>query len=100
MRFSWDPVKSDANLLRRGFDFAYAALIFAGWTVDREDTRRDYGERRLTAIGLANGVALTVCYTDRPSADGEIERRIITAWRSNRRERKTYRESLEGRRTP
>jgi hypothetical protein len=97
VRFSWDPEKSDANFLDRGFDFAFAALIFAGPTLEREDTRRDYGERRTIAIGLAAGLELTVCYTDRLDASGGVDRPLISARRSNRRERKAYREAVKGR---
>jgi len=97
MRYSWDPGKSDENLRYRGFDFAFASLIFAGPILEREDTRREYGDRRIIAIGLADGFEITVCYTDRPDAGGGIERRIISARRSNRRERKAYKQALEGR---
>lgn len=96
MRFSWDPEKSDANYRDRGFDFAFASLIFAGPTLEREDTRRDYGERRIIAIGLARDVELTVCYTDRGNLGGDVERRIISARRSNNREREAYQEAIEG----
>ncbi|HEX9579489.1 MAG TPA: BrnT family toxin [Gemmatimonadales bacterium] len=94
MRFTWDPGKSDANLAARGFDFEFATLIFAGPTLAREDTRRSYGERRIIAIGLAQGIALTVAYTDRV-IEADIERRIISGRRSNRRERKAYQVALE-----
>jgi len=96
MRFSWDPEKSDANFRDRGFDFAFASLIFAGPALEREDTRRDHGERRTVAIGLAAGLELTVRYTDRLAGDGVAERRIISARRSNRRERKAYEKALQG----
>ncbi|MGH2372981.1 MAG: BrnT family toxin [bacterium] len=89
MRISWDPRKSVANLAARGFDFAYAALIFDGPTLEKPDTRRDYGEARVVAVGIADGFLLTVVYTDRSSPDG-LERRLISARRSNRRERKAY----------
>jgi uncharacterized protein len=95
VRSSWDPEKSDANLRERGFDFAFASLIFDGPTLEREDTRRDYGERRIIAIGLAAGLELTVCYTDRVDASGGIDRRIISARRSHRRERTAYREAVK-----
>lgn len=98
MRFAWDPEKSDANYRDRGFDFAFASLIFAGATLEREDVRRDYGERRIVAIGLARDVELTVCYTDRDSPSGDVERRIISARRSKVREREAYRKAIEGRR--
>jgi uncharacterized DUF497 family protein len=32
LRFSWDARKSEANLAERGFDFEFAALIFANTT--------------------------------------------------------------------
>ena len=96
MRFSWDPTKSDSNYRDRGFDFAFASLIFEGPTLEREDTRRDYGERRLIAIGLAQDLELTVCYTDREDSRGEGVRRIFSARRSNRRERKAYRQAAKG----
>ena len=90
MECVWDPAKSEANLRERGFDFAFASLIFGGPTLEAEDTRRDYGERRMVAIGLADGFHLTVVYTDRRQPKGRLQRRIISARRSNRRERRTY----------
>jgi len=96
VRFTWDPKKSAANIRIRGFDFAFATLIFHGPTVEREDQRRAYGERRIVAIGRVGELHLTVVYTDR-AEEPEIERRIIAAWRSNRRERKTYTEVLKTR---
>jgi len=97
VRFSWDPENSDANFRDRSFDFAFASLIFEGPTLEREDTRRDYGERRIMAIGLAAGLELTMCYTDRVNRDGAVERRIISARRSNRGERKAYQEAVQSR---
>jgi uncharacterized DUF497 family protein len=90
MHFEWDERKSEANLQERGFDFAFATLIFDGVTVEKEDARSDYGERRVVAIGAANGVLLTVVYTDRPDPRGRGIRRIISARRSNGREREAY----------
>ena len=89
MPFAWDPEKSDANFQE--------SLILEGPTLEREVTRRHYGERRIIAIGLAAGLELTVCYTDRVDAGDVVDRRIISARRSNRRERKTYREAVKSR---
>jgi len=91
VRISWDPKKSAANLVARGFDFAFAALIFQGRTVEKTDRRRDYGEKRVVGIGVADIFMLTVVYTDRQTPEG-LERRLISARRSNRRERKAYEE--------
>ncbi len=52
MRFTWDPAKSERNLTERGFDFAFAARIFDGEVIEREDTRSDYGEQRIVARAM------------------------------------------------
>jgi hypothetical protein len=90
VRFTWDARKSARSLRERGFDFEFATQIFEHRTVERVDTRRDYGERRVIALGRAQGIPLTVVYTDRAEADGEIVRRIISARKSHRRERQAY----------
>jgi len=97
VRFSWDSRKSEGNLVERGFDFEFATLIFEYPTLERLDGRRDYGERRILAVGIAEGIHLTVAYTDRHTPGQDIERRIISARRSNRRERKAYNEAVAGR---
>jgi uncharacterized DUF497 family protein len=94
VHFSWDARKSAANLDARGFDFAFASLIFDGPTLEKEDRRREYGERRIVVIGLAHGIALTVVYTDRPRPGQDVERRIISARRSNRHERQAFEAAL------
>ena len=90
MRFEWDGAKSDANFDERGFDFEFASLIFDGVTLEVEDRRQDYGEQRMIAIGVADGLHLTVVYTDRRNTSGHVTRRIISARRSSRHERKVY----------
>jgi uncharacterized DUF497 family protein len=55
------------------------------------DDRFDYGEIRVYAIGLVNGVEITVVYTDK----GDDERRIISAWRSEPHERRYFWQNVE-----
>jgi len=90
MEFEHDHEKSEANLRQRGFDFEFAASIFDGPTLEKEDRRRNYGERRMIAVGLTQGIVLTVVYTDRRIGPASVVRRIISARRSNRGERKAY----------
>ncbi|MBI3790720.1 MAG: BrnT family toxin [Gemmatimonadetes bacterium] len=94
MIFDWDPRKSDQNFARRGFDFEFATLVFTGRTVEFDDTRRDYGERRVIAIGHADRIPLTVVYTDRIAPDGQVVRRIISARVSHRKERLRHAQAL------
>lgn len=68
MRVTFDPAKRARTLLERGLDFADAALVFEGDTVEIEDTRQDYGETRILCYGLLAGRMVVVGYTPRGAA--------------------------------
>jgi uncharacterized DUF497 family protein len=85
MIFEWDEAKSRRTLRERGFGFDYAAGIFTGPRLERQDDRRDCGEVRMQAIGRAGADILFVVYTDR----GDV-RHIIPARRANRKERRLW----------
>jgi len=86
--FEWDEAKSEKNLLKHGFDFGFAKRIFEGSIIEREDTRRQYGEKRFLVFGQVEGEILVIVYTWRGAC-----RRIISARRASRRERDGYREA-------
>lgn len=90
--FEWDYAKSNRNLTQRGFDFEYAARTFEGDVLEWEDTRRDYGEPRIVAIGEIDEEVYVVVYTPR----GEV-RRTISARPASRRERDVYRQTFTSR---
>jgi uncharacterized protein len=92
VRFTWDPDKNLANIRRHSIAFVDAARIFDGPTVERVDDRFEYEEVRVYAIGLLNGIEITVIYTDRD----EDERHIISAWRAEPHERRYYWQNFEG----
>jgi hypothetical protein len=91
MRYSWDEKKNRRNIALHGIAFEDTKLIFEGPTVERVDDRFDYGEIRVYAIGLVNGLEITVVYSDRND-----ERRIISAWRAEPHEKRTYWQNVEG----
>jgi len=91
MRYSWRNEKNRANLKRHGIAFEDAVRIFDGPTVEQVDDRFDYGEVRIYAIGLVNGLEITVIYTDKD----DDQRHIISAWRSEPHERRYYWQNLE-----
>jgi uncharacterized DUF497 family protein len=93
MQYSWDEAKNRRNLKLHGIAFEDAARIFEGATVERVDDRFDYGEQRVYAIGMANGLEITVIYTDRGQ-----DRRIISAWRAEPHEQRYYWRHIEGER--
>ena len=65
MRVTFDPAKRAKALAERGLDFADAAIVFAGVTLEVEDTRKDYGETRIICCGLLEGRMVVVGYTPR-----------------------------------
>ena len=56
MRYSLGPEEDRSNLARPGITFEDAVRIFDGLTVEKIDDRFDYGEIRVYAIGLVNGL--------------------------------------------
>jgi uncharacterized protein len=91
MRYSWDKDKNRRNIEQHGISFDDAKRIFDGQTLEREDDCFDYGETRIYAIGLVNGLEITVIYTDRDND----ERRLISAWRAEPHERRAYWQSID-----
>lgn len=90
MQFEWDEAKSDTNLALRGFDFAYAALVFSDPArIERLDARRDYGEPRWQTIGAIESRVFFVAFTLRGAAI-----RIISARRAHDHEERDYRANL------
>ena len=86
MTYTWSLAKNRRNTTRHGIAFEDAARIFEGPTLEQVDDRFDYGEIRVYAIGIVNGLEITVIYTD----VSREERRIISAWRAERHEREAY----------
>ncbi len=86
MDFEWDEAKSERNRVVRDLPFALAIKLFDGQTINLVDSRRDYGETRMQAVGMVGGLILLCVYTDRGTV-----RRIISLRRANRRERDAYR---------
>ncbi len=81
MHITYDPAKRDRTLAERGLDFEDAAIVFAGTTVEVEDTRKEYGERRIICYGLLEGRVVVVGYTPRGSL-----RHIFSMRKANDRE--------------
>ena len=78
---SYDPVKRQKTIDERGLDFEDALFVFAGITVEMEDQRKDYGERRLICYGLLDGRLVVVGYTPRG-----LVRHIFSMRKANDRE--------------
>ena len=71
--------------------FELAILLFDGPVIAHIDSRREYGEVRIRAIGMVGGVLLHCVYTQR----GDV-RRVISLRYANRKERNGYRATYPG----
>ncbi len=81
MRVSYYADKRDKTLADGGLDFEDAALVFAGVTVEVEDTRYDYGEGRILCYGTLEGRVVVVGYTP-----GGAVHHIFSMRKANHRE--------------
>jgi len=82
VRITYDQAKRDRTFAERGLDFEDAAVVFAGVTVEVEDTREDYGERRIVCYGSLAGRLVVVGYTSRGTA-----RHVFSMRKANDREK-------------
>ena len=85
MAFEWNGAKNAANRAKHRIGFEDAMRIFEGPTLETIDRLRDYGEDRIAAVGIVDGLELFVVYTWRGP-----NRRIISARRANRNETEAY----------
>tara|TARA_R110000850_G_scaffold69385_2_gene154114 strand:+ start:1408 stop:1683 length:276 start_codon:yes stop_codon:yes gene_type:complete len=88
VEFEWDETKRAEIYKKHGVDLLEAALIFENDVLEKEDTRRDYGEKRMIALGIADGEVYIVVYTMRDNVH-----RLITAWKGGQDDREKYEKS-------
>lgn len=88
MRFEWDEGKRRSNLAKHLIDFADVPRVFQGPVLEKSVVRG--GEARVFALGLLEDVAVVVIYTERRGV-----RRIISARRAHRDERKHLENKIE-----
>jgi uncharacterized DUF497 family protein len=82
MRITFDPAKRDRTWRERGLDFADAAIVFGGVTLEVEDTRQAYGETRIICFGWLAGRMVVVGYTPRG-----VDRHVFSMRKANEREK-------------
>jgi len=81
MRLTFDPAKRLRTLEERGLDSDDASVVFRGTTIEVDDIRKDYGERRIICYGLLSGRLVVIGYTPRGNA-----RHIFSMRKANDRE--------------
>ena len=92
MNVTFDPAKDAANLAKHGFSLLDAVGFEWETAVVWPDTRRDYGEPRIAALGNIGLRIMSVVFVDRPP-EQPTERRVISLRKANTREVKRYAET-------
>ncbi|MFT4179461.1 MAG: BrnT family toxin [Thermomonas sp.] len=81
MQITYDPGKRQKTLAERGLDFEDAVAVFSGLTFEVEDTRRDYGEKRIICFGHLAGRLVVIGYVPRGAV-----RHVFSMRKANERE--------------
>ena len=92
MNITFDPDKDEANRAKHGVSLRDAVGFEWETAVVWPDTRRDYGEPRMVALGYIGLRIMSVVFIDRPP-EQPTERRIISLRKANNREVQRYAET-------
>jgi uncharacterized protein len=85
MQITFDPTKNDRNIAERGLSFELVAELDWLAAVAVEDTRRDYGERRVRVLAPLDGRLHVAVVSYRNDAV-----HVISFRKANRREVRWY----------
>ncbi len=78
---TYDPAKRARTLAARQLDFEDAKFVFAATNFETEDTRKDYGEKRVICFGMLRDRMVVVGYTPRGA-----DRHVFSMRKANDRE--------------
>ncbi len=90
MKITYDPHKRDKTLYERGLDFIDVSIVFKGAVFEFEDTRKNYHETRIIAVGHLVGRMVIVGYVQRGNT-----RHVFSIRKANEREIKKYQEQFD-----
>ena len=90
MKLSFDKTKREKTFKERGLDFLDAEHVFNEAIFEFEDTRKDYGEKRMIAVGHLAGRMVIVGYVQRNKT-----KHIFSMRKANEREIKKYQKQFE-----
>jgi uncharacterized protein len=90
MAITFDSVKREATLAERGLDFADAEQVFVGPKFQWVDDRFDYGEVRVTTVGLLGDRMVFVVWTQRG-----VDRHVISMRKANVKEQRRFKIRLD-----
>ncbi|MEQ1704726.1 MAG: BrnT family toxin [Rickettsiales bacterium] len=89
MKITYDENKREITLKERNLDFEESIEVFTGAVYELEDTRKNYGEKRIMCFGLLKGRMVVVGYVQRGNS-----RHIFSLRKANEKEQKRFRQRL------
>jgi len=78
---TYDPPKRAQTLVERQLDFEDAKDVFESTNFETEDTRKDYGEKRVICFGMLRDRMVVIGYTPRGA-----DRHVFSMRKANDRE--------------
>ena len=81
MVITYDPLKRARTLTMRQLDFEDAKFVFEATNFETEDTRKDYGEKRIVCFGMLRDRIVVIGYTPRGA-----DRHVFSMRKANDRE--------------
>jgi len=87
MKFEWNKDKNKSNIKKHGLDFTDTDLFFENPYLCFEDTRSEYKEKRIIAVGTIEERVVVVVFTKRNN-----KTRIISMRKANEREKKKFKD--------
>ncbi len=90
MKFEWDERKNQSNVEKHGVNFEDAKELFDSKLYEYEDTRINYGEKRMIGYGFIHGKLMAVAYAPRHNVI-----RLISFRRANSREEVLYEQNFK-----
>lgn len=89
MKITYDKNKRELTLKERGLDFETSIEVFTGRVYELEDTRKDYGEKRVMCFGLLKDRMVVIGYVQRGNS-----RHIFSMRKANEKEQERFRQRL------
>ena len=81
MAVTYDPPKRARTLAERQLDFEDAKVVFESTSFETEDTRKNYGEKRILCFGMLRNRMVVIGYTPRGA-----DRHVFSMRKANDRE--------------
>lgn len=85
VEITYDVIKNSKNVSERGLPFSRVAHFQWGSAIFKEDTRKEYPERRFVAVGYLEDRLHVLCFSET-----DLGIRVISFRKANKREEKHY----------